>query len=54
MSLQQTQLDSIAGWLTIMEDRIKKQSPIGPDIYTVQAQIIEHQVLDVFCMAVES
>ena len=44
MELQQQQLDELAAWLTAMEERIKKQEPVGAHLEAIKTQVEEHKV----------
>ena len=44
MDLQQGQLDSLATWLTQMEERISHQQDVGADLDQIKQQVEEHKV----------
>ena len=45
MALQQQQLDDLADWLSIMEDKIKVHRKLGSDLDQVKQQVEEHKKL---------
>ena len=44
MLLQQKQIDNLKAWLISAEDRISNLMDIGPDLQSVQRQLVEYEV----------
>lgn len=44
MLLQQKQIDNLKAWLISAEDRISNLMDIGPDLQSVQQQLVEYEV----------
>ena len=44
MDLQQKQIDELADWLTVAEQRINSSEVIGSDLDTVRRQVEDHKV----------
>ena len=44
MDLQQKQINALAEWLTLAEQRINSSEPIGSDLDTVNRQVESHKV----------
>lgn len=44
MDLQQKQINTLAEWLTVAEQRINSSEPIGSDLDTVKRQVENHKV----------
>ena len=44
MDLQQKQIDELADWLTVAEQRINSSEVIGSDLDTVRHQVEDHKV----------
>ena len=44
MDLQQKQINALAEWLTLAEQRINSSEPIGSDLDTVKRQVENHKV----------
>ena len=50
MDLQQKQIDELADWLTVAEQRISSSEVIGSDLDTVRHQVEDHKVIDSCCV----
>lgn len=48
MDLQQKQIDELADWLTVAEQRINSSEVIGSDLDTVRRQVEDHKVCFLF------
>ena len=50
MDLQQKQIDELADWLTVAEQRISSSEVIGSDLDTVRHQVEDHKVIVSCCL----
>ena len=61
MELQQKQINELADWLTVAEQKINSSETIGSDLDTVRRQVEDHKVVitltclyDIICIKINS